>query len=51
MRQLGVPTIPALFLAWADMQFPMPAKLVDAVNAFGHQLADWKTAYYAEDCG
>jgi hypothetical protein len=49
MRQLRDPTIPAVFLAWADhMQFPMPAKLVDAVKALGHQIADWKTAYYAQ---
>jgi hypothetical protein len=46
MRQLRDPTIPALFLAWADrMQFPMPPKLVDEVKALGHQIADWKSAY------
>src|SRR6202023_2613777 len=50
MRQLQDPTIPAVFLAWAHhMQFPMPAKLVDAVKALGHQIADWKTAYYAQN--
>ena len=45
-RQLSDFTIPAVFLAWADrMQDPMPAKLVNAVKALGHQIADWKSAY------
>jgi hypothetical protein len=49
MGQISKSTIPAIFLAWADhMQFPMPAKLVDGVKALGHQIADWKTAYYAQ---
>ena len=46
MRQLRDPTIPAVFLAWAErMQFPIPGNLVDAVRALGHQIADWKSAY------
>jgi hypothetical protein len=49
MRQLSRSTIPSVFLAWAArMRFPMPANLVDVVKALGHQISDWKSAYYAQ---
>ena len=46
MGQLFDPVIPGLFLAWAQRtEIELDARLVEAVEARGIQVADWKTHY------
>ncbi len=45
-NQLADSNVPGFFLAWAIRNdIDVPADLVAAVEARGHQVADWKTAY------
>ena len=45
-KQLWEPSYPTVFLAWAKrMDIAVDPRLVAAVEARGHQIADWKTMY------
>lgn len=45
-NQLADSNLPGFFLAWANRnRMDVPTELVKAVEAHGHQVADWKTAY------
>ena len=45
-NQLTDANLPGFFLAWAARnRVDVPPELVEAVEAHGHQVADWKSAY------